>query len=164
MNKEFRFFDSRQKYLLFVTTTNEKNILAERITSLVKSIIPKKPALKIFDAGLGENPMPPPKCMVEAVKKYAHLKHYTDTDGIPELQNILGPNLVIGNGLKPLLFLVQLAFSKLYPDNTIIHLKPHWVSYKEQTQIKQCNIVGRIFLPSPLINKNKDRKQQYNNK
>ena len=54
MNKEFRFFDSRQKYLLFVTTTNEKNILAERITSLVKSIIPKKPALKIFDAGLGD--------------------------------------------------------------------------------------------------------------
>ena len=47
----------------------------------------------------------------------------------------MGPNLVIGNGLKPLLFLVQLAFSKLYPDNTIIHLKPHWVSYKEQTQI-----------------------------
>ena len=25
MSKDFRFFDSRQKYLLFVTTTNEKN-------------------------------------------------------------------------------------------------------------------------------------------
>ena len=32
MNKDFRFFDSRQKYLLFVTTTNEKNKIAEKIS------------------------------------------------------------------------------------------------------------------------------------
>ena len=33
MRKDFRFFDSRQKYLLFVTTTNEKNIIAEIIST-----------------------------------------------------------------------------------------------------------------------------------
>ena len=54
MSKDFRFFDSRQKYLLFVTTTNEKNIIAEKISTQIKNIKPKKPALKIFDAGLGD--------------------------------------------------------------------------------------------------------------
>ena len=51
---EFRFFDSRQKYLLFVTTTNEKAVISQKISPVIKSIIPKKPALKIFDAGLGD--------------------------------------------------------------------------------------------------------------
>ena len=54
MNKDFRFFDSRQKYLLFVTTTNEKNIIAEKISTQIKNIKPQKPALNIFDAGLGD--------------------------------------------------------------------------------------------------------------
>ena len=54
MNKDFRFFDSRQKYLLFVTTTNEKNVISEKISELMKYLKPKKPALNIFDAGLGD--------------------------------------------------------------------------------------------------------------
>ena len=54
MNKDFRFFDSRQKYLLFVTTTNEKSIIADKISTQIKYIKPKKPALKIFDAGVGD--------------------------------------------------------------------------------------------------------------
>jgi len=33
MSKDFRFFDNRQKYLLFVTTTNEKNKIAEKIST-----------------------------------------------------------------------------------------------------------------------------------
>ena len=33
MSKDFRFFDNRQKYLLFVTTTNEKNKIAEKISN-----------------------------------------------------------------------------------------------------------------------------------
>ena len=52
--KDFRFYDSRQKYLLFVTTTNEKNIVAESIYPYIKKIKPINPALKIFDAGLGD--------------------------------------------------------------------------------------------------------------
>ena len=42
MREEFRFFDNRQKYLLFVTTTNEKNIIAEKISATIKSLKPKK--------------------------------------------------------------------------------------------------------------------------
>ena len=52
--KDFRFYDNRQKYLLFVTTTNEKNKISDSIYSYIKSIKPKHPALKIFDAGLGD--------------------------------------------------------------------------------------------------------------
>jgi len=33
MSKDFRFFDSRQKYLLFVTTTNEKFQHKSRISN-----------------------------------------------------------------------------------------------------------------------------------
>mgnify|MGYP001173542138 CR=1 FL=1 len=52
--KDFRFYDSRQKYLLFVTTTNEKNRIADAIYPHVKNLKPTQPALKIFDAGLGD--------------------------------------------------------------------------------------------------------------
>ena len=48
--QDFRFFDSRQKYLLFVTTTNEKQIIADHLHKYIKTLKPKEPALKIFDA------------------------------------------------------------------------------------------------------------------
>ena len=51
MNNNFRFFDSRQKYLLFVTTTNEKNIIAEKISTQIKKIKPKKPSFKVKTYG-----------------------------------------------------------------------------------------------------------------
>ena len=54
MKKNFRFFDNRQKYLLFVTTTNEKNKIADALKPIVQSLKPKHPALKIFDAGMGD--------------------------------------------------------------------------------------------------------------
>ena len=54
MKKNFRFFDTRQKYLLFVTTTNEKNKIADALKPIVQKLKPKFPALKIFDAGMGD--------------------------------------------------------------------------------------------------------------
>ena len=54
MKKNFRFYDNRQKYLLFVTTTNEKNQIADAIRPYVKKIKPQKPGIKIFDAGMGD--------------------------------------------------------------------------------------------------------------
>ena len=54
MKKKFRFFDNRQKYLLFVTTTNEKNKIADALKPIVQKLRPKVPALKIFDAGMGD--------------------------------------------------------------------------------------------------------------
>ena len=48
MKKNFRFYDNRQKYLLFVTTTNEKNQIADAIRPHVNKIKPQKPGIKIF--------------------------------------------------------------------------------------------------------------------
>ena len=50
MKKNFRFYDNRQKYLLFVTTTNEKAVIAEKLSHIINELKPIKPALKIFDA------------------------------------------------------------------------------------------------------------------
>ncbi len=49
-----RFFDSREKYLLFVTTTDEKWSIAQRINEELDKLNPKPPALRMFDAGMGD--------------------------------------------------------------------------------------------------------------
>ena len=95
---------------------------------------------EIWDAGLGANPLPAPKELVRALVKYAHKKEYTPLTGIPGLTDALIPyiggvwsNIVYGNGLKELLFVVQLAF-----EGTIVHITPSWVSY-----YKQLDIIGK---------------------
>ena len=50
----FRFFENRQKYLLFVHTCSEKRVIAERIGLELSSIHPRPPALRVFDAGIGD--------------------------------------------------------------------------------------------------------------
>ncbi len=49
-----RFFDSREKYLLFVTTTDEKWAIAQRINEELDKLKPSPPALRLFDAGMGD--------------------------------------------------------------------------------------------------------------
>jgi hypothetical protein len=51
---EFRFFDNRQKYLLFVNTCSEKWVVGERIAQELKHITPTPPSIRIFDAGVGD--------------------------------------------------------------------------------------------------------------
>jgi hypothetical protein len=50
----FRFFDNRQKYLLFVNTCSEKWVIAERVAQELANIHPRPPAVRIFDAGVGD--------------------------------------------------------------------------------------------------------------
>jgi hypothetical protein len=50
----FRFYDNRQKYLLFVNTCGEKWVIAERVGMELANIHPKPPALRVFDAGMGD--------------------------------------------------------------------------------------------------------------
>lgn len=52
--RAFRFFDNREKYLLFVTTCSEKWAVAERVGREVKYIRPQQPAIRLFDAGVGD--------------------------------------------------------------------------------------------------------------
>ncbi len=50
----FRFFDNRQKYQLFVSTCSEKADVAARISLELANIHPAPPALRVFDAGVGD--------------------------------------------------------------------------------------------------------------
>lgn len=50
----FRFYDNRQKYLMFVNTCSEKWAIAERVGMELDQIKPKLPALRVFDAGIGD--------------------------------------------------------------------------------------------------------------
>src|SRR6202042_1530091 len=50
----FRFYDNRQKYLAFVTTCNEKSAIAHRATHEVTLLRPTPPAVRLFDAGMGD--------------------------------------------------------------------------------------------------------------
>lgn len=50
----FRFYDNRQKYLLFVNTCSEKWETAKRIERELEHINPIPPAIRLFDAGMGD--------------------------------------------------------------------------------------------------------------
>ncbi|MBV9978198.1 MAG: hypothetical protein JO105_22665 [Hyphomicrobiales bacterium] len=52
--RNFRFFDNRQKYLLFVNTCSEKWVIASRVSLELANIHPKPPAVRLFDAGMGD--------------------------------------------------------------------------------------------------------------
>jgi hypothetical protein len=52
--RNFRFFDNRQKYLLFVNTCSEKWVIANRVALELANIHPQPPAVRVFDAGVGD--------------------------------------------------------------------------------------------------------------
>jgi len=53
-SRNFRFFDNRQKYLLFVSTCGEKEVIARRVGMELAHIAPRPPAVRVFDAGMGD--------------------------------------------------------------------------------------------------------------
>jgi hypothetical protein len=50
----FRFYDNRQKYLLFVNTCSEKWAVADRVGQELSRLQVRPPALRLFDAGMGD--------------------------------------------------------------------------------------------------------------
>lgn len=52
--RNFRFFDNRQKYLLFVNTCSEKEVVAQRVALEFAHLHPRPPAVRLFDAGVGD--------------------------------------------------------------------------------------------------------------
>ena len=53
-SRNFRFFDNRQKYLLFVNTCSEKEVIARRVGMELAHLHPEPPAIRLFDAGMGD--------------------------------------------------------------------------------------------------------------
>lgn len=50
----FRFYDNRQKYLMFVNTCSEKWVVSNRVAQELDRLKPQPPALRFFDAGMGD--------------------------------------------------------------------------------------------------------------
>jgi hypothetical protein len=50
----FRFYDNRQKYLMFVNTTSEKHEIANRALEQLTFSQPEPPAIRLFDGGAGD--------------------------------------------------------------------------------------------------------------
>jgi len=53
-DQNFRFYDNRQKYLMFVNTCSEKWEVAERVERELDKLSPAPPAVRFFDAGMGD--------------------------------------------------------------------------------------------------------------
>jgi SAM-dependent methyltransferase len=52
--QNFRFYDNRQKYLMFVNTCSEKWVIAERAAKEIEELTPSPPSVRFFDAGMGD--------------------------------------------------------------------------------------------------------------
>lgn len=70
-NQPFRFYDNRQNYLAFINTCNEKSAISQRIAKEFQYIHPSPPALRMFDAGMGD------ATVLSNVMRYLHHKHPT---------------------------------------------------------------------------------------
>ena len=74
--RNFRFFDNRQKYLLFVNTCSEKWEVAHRVSEELAHIHPRPPAVRVFDAGVGDGTV-----LVRVMRamhdRFPHMPFYT---------------------------------------------------------------------------------------
>lgn len=73
--KNFRFFDNRQKYLLFVNTCSEKEVIARRVGLELQHLHPEPPALRVFDAGMGDGTVLT-RVMREMHRRFATIPFY----------------------------------------------------------------------------------------
>jgi len=73
--RNFRFFDNRQKYLLFVNTCSEKWVVANRVSLELANIHPRPPAVRIFDAGVGDGSVLT-RVMRSMHDKFPHMPFY----------------------------------------------------------------------------------------
>jgi hypothetical protein len=73
--RNFRFFDNRQKYLLFVNTCSEKWEVANRVSDELAHIHPRPPAVRVFDAGIGDGSVLT-RVMRAMHDRFAHMPFY----------------------------------------------------------------------------------------
>ena len=74
-SRQFRFFDNRQKYLLFVNTCSEKEVIAHRIGMELAHLHPSPPAVRVFDAGMGDGTVLT-RVMREMHRRFATMPFY----------------------------------------------------------------------------------------
>ena len=113
--------------------------------------------LPVYNYGLGENPLNPPDQFIKCIGKYLDKKQYTSASGLPELNSAIKTlysnsnyeidNVLFGNGLKELIFIIQASF-----EGIIFHITPSWVSYKEQVFILNKRL-KTIFIETHIRDK-----------
>jgi len=54
VEQSFRFYDNRQKYLMFVNTSSEKQEIVDRALKQLAFAQPRPPAIRLFDGGAGD--------------------------------------------------------------------------------------------------------------
>ena len=54
MTQPARFFDTRAAYSMFVTATDEKSVVADRVGLELPKLTVKYPGMRVFDAGMGD--------------------------------------------------------------------------------------------------------------
>jgi hypothetical protein len=74
-SRNFRFFDNRQKYLLFVNTCSEKEVIARRVGMELAHLHPEPPAIRVFDAGMGDGTLLT-RCLREMHRRFPTLPFY----------------------------------------------------------------------------------------
>jgi hypothetical protein len=74
-DRPLRFYDNRQKYLAFVNTCNEKRTIADRATRELTHLRPTPPAVRLFDAGMGDGAVLS-NVMRAMHQRYPTLPHY----------------------------------------------------------------------------------------
>lgn len=115
-----------------ISPTLQSNIFLENMKGQGK---------KVYNFGLGENPIMQPYYYSKKMIQHVNRKGYTSCQGVPELnsalksvynspENKIKYEILTGNGLKELLFVVQCTFK-----GKIIHITPSWVSYKEHIDV-----------------------------
>ena len=78
--RNFRFFDNRQKYLLFVNTCSEKWEVAHRVSEELAHLHPRPPAVRVFDAGVGDGSVLT-RVMRAMHDRFAHMPFYVGRQG-----------------------------------------------------------------------------------
>jgi hypothetical protein len=73
--RNFRFYDNRQKYLMFVNTCSEKREVANRVALELANIHPRPPAVRIFDAGVGDGTVLT-RVLRSMHRRFEHVPHY----------------------------------------------------------------------------------------
>jgi aspartate aminotransferase len=103
----------------------------------------------VYNACMGTNPLEAPSILLNILCNSAKYTNYGSSTPIPELQTALQehypehPHILVGNGLKELIFMTILNWK-----HDIYVITPCWLSY-----IEQCKVLGR----------EKERKMHYIN-
>ena len=138
-----------------------------RSSSIVK--MRKDKGLKVYNGGLGANPLKQHSILINCLKFNADKKEYIPPTGLPDLNNLINKKYnskyaLVGNGLKELIFVLLLGW-----EGDVYLVTPCWVSYIEQTKILNksthyipTNINDNYKLTPELLEKNV--KDNVNNK